>query len=111
MTTRASSRILKSKVRFQVPALGWQQIVLWASRRWRGHHPLNASSRALFAFIEYYIWMEHNKRRFGNEISTPGKTARLYLVQIRFTLLGADLRFNVSTAVLFRIWRIPWNTS
>ncbi|KAL0455501.1 UNVERIFIED_CONTAM: hypothetical protein Slati_0889300 [Sesamum latifolium] len=90
---------------------GWQNTILWASRHWRGRHPWNALSRALFASVVYHIWMECNKRRFGNAFADPGHMAKLCLEQIRLTLLGADLRLNVSTSVLLRILQIPWHTS
>ncbi|KAL0439731.1 UNVERIFIED_CONTAM: hypothetical protein Slati_2456100 [Sesamum latifolium] len=64
--SRACLRVLKEKVRFQVPLIGWKHTIIWASRRWRGRHPWNASSRALLASVVYHVWMERNKRRFGN---------------------------------------------
>ncbi|KAL0457674.1 UNVERIFIED_CONTAM: hypothetical protein Slati_0394600 [Sesamum latifolium] len=108
--SRACLRILKSKVKFQVPIHGWQRTITWVARRWRGRHPWNASSRALFASLVYHIWMEHNRRRFGNESANSEHTARICLDQIRLTLLGAELRLDVNTSVLFRIWKILWHT-
>ncbi|KAL0281753.1 UNVERIFIED_CONTAM: hypothetical protein Sradi_7290000 [Sesamum radiatum] len=48
--------VLKQGVRFPWLHRGWEQDVLWASRRWRGKHLLNAAYRALFASIVYGIW-------------------------------------------------------
>ncbi|KAL0444873.1 UNVERIFIED_CONTAM: LINE-1 retrotransposable element O protein [Sesamum latifolium] len=81
--------ILEEEVRF-----GWQHTILWSSRRWRVKHPWNATSRALFASLVYHIWMERNKRRFGNSFTNPEHTARLCIEQIRLTLIGADLSLN-----------------
>ncbi|KAL0455495.1 UNVERIFIED_CONTAM: hypothetical protein Slati_0888700 [Sesamum latifolium] len=92
--SRACLRVLKEKVRFQVPLIGWQHSIMWASRRWRGRHPWNASFLALLASVVYHIWMERNKRRFGNEFTNPDRMAKLCLEQIRLLLLGADLRLN-----------------
>ncbi|KAL0439730.1 UNVERIFIED_CONTAM: hypothetical protein Slati_2456000 [Sesamum latifolium] len=51
------------------PNLGWQRDILWASRRWRGKHFLNAAARALLASIVYNIWRECNNRRFNTTAS------------------------------------------
>ncbi|KAL0455563.1 UNVERIFIED_CONTAM: hypothetical protein Slati_0895500 [Sesamum latifolium] len=109
--SRVCLRILEAEVRFTVPRIGWQHTIMWSSRRWRGKHPWNATSRALLASIVYHIWKERNKRRFGNISTTPERTARLCIEQIRLILIGADLSLNVSTSLLFHIWRIPWHTS
>ncbi|KAL0455485.1 UNVERIFIED_CONTAM: hypothetical protein Slati_0887700 [Sesamum latifolium] len=42
--SRACLRILHSKVRFQVPRLGWQHMITWASRRWRVIEPMDEDS-------------------------------------------------------------------
>ncbi|KAL0455382.1 UNVERIFIED_CONTAM: hypothetical protein Slati_0877400 [Sesamum latifolium] len=75
--SRVCLRILEAEVRFRVPWFGWQHTIVWSSRRWRGKHPWNATSRALFASVVYHIWMERNKRRFGNVFTNPEHTARL----------------------------------
>ncbi|KAL0455452.1 UNVERIFIED_CONTAM: hypothetical protein Slati_0884400 [Sesamum latifolium] len=108
--SRACLRVLKAKVRFEVPLIGWQRIIIWAARHWRGRHLWSASSRALSASLVYHLWMERNRRRFGLESSNLERTPTLCLEQIRMILLGAELRLNVSTSVLFRIWQIPWHT-
>ncbi|KAL0444868.1 UNVERIFIED_CONTAM: hypothetical protein Slati_2209500 [Sesamum latifolium] len=71
--------VLKAKVRFEVPLIEWQRVVIWAARRWRGRLPWCAYSRALFAALVYHLWMERNKRRFGSESSIPEHTATLCL--------------------------------
>ncbi|KAL0354745.1 UNVERIFIED_CONTAM: hypothetical protein Sradi_3921400 [Sesamum radiatum] len=47
---------------------GMDQDIIWASRRWRGKHLINAASRALLASIVYYIWRERNNRVFSHRI-------------------------------------------
>ncbi|KAL0455477.1 UNVERIFIED_CONTAM: hypothetical protein Slati_0886900 [Sesamum latifolium] len=61
--SRAVLRVLKAKVRFEVPLFEWKRIIMWVARHWRGRHPWNASSRALFASLVYhpsarppYVW-------------------------------------------------------
>ncbi|KAL0411763.1 UNVERIFIED_CONTAM: hypothetical protein Slati_3766000, partial [Sesamum latifolium] len=46
---------------------GWQRDIIWASRRWRGKHWLNAASRALLASLVYYVWRERNNRRLQSQ--------------------------------------------
>ncbi|KAL0439659.1 UNVERIFIED_CONTAM: hypothetical protein Slati_2448900 [Sesamum latifolium] len=75
--------------------MAWRSCVEWARRRWRGHHPLNAASRALFASL-------------AATSNTPEQTTRLCIEQVRMRLLGDEIKCGVSTLALFRIWKIPW---
>ncbi|KAL0440295.1 UNVERIFIED_CONTAM: hypothetical protein Slati_2512500 [Sesamum latifolium] len=54
--SRQCLRILKWDVKFSIPVMAWRNCVEWARRRWRGRHPLNAASRALFASLVYHLW-------------------------------------------------------
>ncbi|KAL0416988.1 UNVERIFIED_CONTAM: hypothetical protein Slati_3530700 [Sesamum latifolium] len=47
-------RYMKDKVRFSWPHSDLNTGILWASKRWRGSHLLNAASRALFASMCIY---------------------------------------------------------
>ncbi|KAL0420749.1 UNVERIFIED_CONTAM: hypothetical protein Slati_3097800 [Sesamum latifolium] len=93
---RTCLRILEAEVRFRLPRISWQHTVLWSARRWRGKHPWNAVSRALLASLVYHIWMERNKRRFGNESTIPERTAWLCIEQIQLLILGAKLKYGTT---------------
>ncbi|KAL0294581.1 UNVERIFIED_CONTAM: hypothetical protein Sradi_6880800 [Sesamum radiatum] len=107
--SKACLRFLEREVRFRVPRFDWQRTITWASRRWRGKHLWNAAYRALFTSVVYHIWMERNKRRFGNTATTAEHTARICNEQIRILLVGPEMRLNVATSLLFHVWKIPWH--
>ncbi|KAL0428127.1 UNVERIFIED_CONTAM: hypothetical protein Slati_2987500 [Sesamum latifolium] len=103
--------ILKQKVQFTWPNLGYNRDIEWVSHRLRGLHPLNAAVQAPLASLVYLIRMERNQRRFITQTSTPEHTAKLCIKQIRMRLIEDDLKLNVNTSVLFRIWKIPWHVT
>ncbi|KAL0455533.1 UNVERIFIED_CONTAM: hypothetical protein Slati_0892500 [Sesamum latifolium] len=96
-------------VRFQWPNLGWQRDILWASRRWRGKHLLNAAARALLASNVYNIWREHNNRRFTATASSAETVAIRAMEEIRYRIISEDIRPSLQLSVLYRIWEIPWD--
>ncbi|KAK4383529.1 hypothetical protein Sango_2767100 [Sesamum angolense] len=57
--------ILSRKIRFQWPFLEWQTGLIWASKRWRGPHLINAAFRATLAALVYHLWAERNNRKFS----------------------------------------------
>ncbi|KAL0293112.1 UNVERIFIED_CONTAM: Retrovirus-related Pol polyprotein from type-2 retrotransposable element R2DM [Sesamum angustifolium] len=57
--------ILRRKIRFQWPFLEWQTGLIWASKRWRGPHLINAAFRATLAALVYHLWAERNNRKFS----------------------------------------------
>ncbi|KAL0295524.1 UNVERIFIED_CONTAM: hypothetical protein Sangu_3196300, partial [Sesamum angustifolium] len=57
--------ILNHKVKFQWPYLEWQRGIMWASKRLRGNHLVNAALRATLAALVYHIWAERNSRKFA----------------------------------------------
>ncbi|KAL0292812.1 UNVERIFIED_CONTAM: hypothetical protein Sradi_6971900 [Sesamum radiatum] len=75
--------ILKRRVRFCWVQRGWQTDILWASRRWRGTHLLNMTSRAMLAAIVYHIWGERNSRRFLATSSSADSVAARAIEEVR----------------------------
>ncbi|KAL0444647.1 UNVERIFIED_CONTAM: LINE-1 retrotransposable element O protein [Sesamum latifolium] len=67
--------ILKRHARFQWLNSGSQRDILWAARRCRGSHLLNAASRALLASIVYNVWRERNSRIFSDVASSAEAVA------------------------------------
>ncbi|KAK4384404.1 hypothetical protein Sango_3063900 [Sesamum angolense] len=57
--------ILKRKIKFQWPYIDWQRGLMWASKRWRGNHLINAAFRATLAALVYHLWVERNNRKFS----------------------------------------------
>ncbi|KAL0287559.1 UNVERIFIED_CONTAM: hypothetical protein Sradi_7122000 [Sesamum radiatum] len=100
--------ILHSKIRFQWPHSNWQQGITWATRRWRGKHLHNASSRAVLAAAIYHIWRERNNRMFNAISSSTEAVTRLVIDDVRFKILSVDFTANVQTRALYRIWHIAW---
>ncbi|KAL0455454.1 UNVERIFIED_CONTAM: hypothetical protein Slati_0884600 [Sesamum latifolium] len=47
-----------------LPKRGWEIDVIWAARKWRGKHVINAAYRTLLSSLVYHIWQECNRRRF-----------------------------------------------
>ncbi|KAL0409483.1 UNVERIFIED_CONTAM: hypothetical protein Sradi_1882700 [Sesamum radiatum] len=99
--------VLKQGVRFPWLHRGWEQDVLWASRRWRGKHLLNAAYRALFASIVYGIW-KRNCRKFTDTASSAESVASRALEDVRCRIISTNVRPSLQLRVLYRIWQIPW---
>ncbi|KAK4384493.1 hypothetical protein Sango_3056000 [Sesamum angolense] len=55
-------RVLWRKIRFQWPFLEWQTGLIWASKKWRGSHLINAAFRATLAALVYHLWAERNNK-------------------------------------------------
>ncbi|KAL0455517.1 UNVERIFIED_CONTAM: hypothetical protein Slati_0890900 [Sesamum latifolium] len=96
-------------VRFQWLGLGWQRDLLWARKRWRGKHLLNAAARTLLASIVYNIWMERNSRRFSATASTAKLVASKAILETRLRIISEDIRPSLQLYVLYRLWKIPWD--
>ncbi|KAL0444839.1 UNVERIFIED_CONTAM: hypothetical protein Slati_2206600 [Sesamum latifolium] len=102
-------RSLRVEVRYCIPRFDWIEIIEWASRRWKSRHPINAVHKALLASLVYHIWMERNRRIFTTDSRTAQQTAHLCIAQLRLRIIGVDFKFNVATAYIFRVWKIPWH--
>ncbi|KAL0292778.1 UNVERIFIED_CONTAM: hypothetical protein Sradi_6973600 [Sesamum radiatum] len=100
--------ILRAGVRFFWPHMGWDRDVLWAARRWRGQHLINAAHRALLASIVYNLWRERNGRRFSATASSAESVAFRALEDVRIRIISANVRPSLQLRVLYRIWHIPW---
>ncbi|KAL0290871.1 UNVERIFIED_CONTAM: hypothetical protein Sradi_7040100 [Sesamum radiatum] len=101
--------ILRWRVRFRWPNRSWQLDILWAARRWRGRHLLNAASRALLASAIYNIWRERNNRIFQQVSASAEAVATRALEEVRLRIISANLKSSLQKYVLFRIWQIPWD--
>ncbi|KAL0292348.1 UNVERIFIED_CONTAM: hypothetical protein Sradi_6992000 [Sesamum radiatum] len=103
----ASTRTLlgnfASSVRFFWPHMGWDRDVLWAARRWRGQHLINAAHRALLASIVYNLWRERNGRRFSATASSAESVAFRALEDVRIRIISANVRPSLQLRVLYRI--------
>ncbi|KAL0293833.1 UNVERIFIED_CONTAM: Retrovirus-related Pol polyprotein from type-2 retrotransposable element R2DM [Sesamum radiatum] len=106
--TRRCLEVLKRAVRFPWLNNGWDRDVLWASRRWRGQHMLNAANRALLASIVYHVWRERNSRRFAATAVSAESVASWAIEDVRCRIITANIRPSLQTHVLYRIWKIPW---
>ncbi|KAL0295521.1 UNVERIFIED_CONTAM: hypothetical protein Sangu_3196000, partial [Sesamum angustifolium] len=84
--------ILRRKIRFQWPFLEWQTGLIWASKRWRGPHLINAAFRATLAALVYHLWAERNNRKFSATSSAEYITNRV-LDDIRMRILAAPPPF------------------
>ncbi|KAL0282289.1 UNVERIFIED_CONTAM: Retrovirus-related Pol polyprotein from type-2 retrotransposable element R2DM [Sesamum radiatum] len=86
--------ILRAGVRFFWPHMGWDRDVLWAARRWRGQHLINAAHRALLASIVYNLWRERNGRRFSATASSAESVAFRALEDVRIRIISANELFS-----------------
>ncbi|KAL0286590.1 UNVERIFIED_CONTAM: hypothetical protein Sradi_7144400 [Sesamum radiatum] len=100
--------VLNQGVRFPWLHRGWDMDVVWASRRWRGKHLINAAYRALFASIVYGIWRERNCRRFSATATSAESVGLRAMEDIRCRIISTTVRPSLQLLVLYRIWRIPW---
>ncbi|KAL0288764.1 UNVERIFIED_CONTAM: hypothetical protein Sradi_7090300 [Sesamum radiatum] len=83
--------ILKHKVRFPWPYLEWKRGILWASKRFRGTHIVNAALRATLAALVYHIWAERNCRKFAATASSAELISNRVLEDIRMRIMAADI--------------------
>ncbi|KAL0281795.1 UNVERIFIED_CONTAM: Retrovirus-related Pol polyprotein from type-2 retrotransposable element R2DM [Sesamum radiatum] len=101
--------ILKSVARFQWPGLGWKRDIIWASKRWRGKHLLNAAARTLLASLVYNLWMERNRRRFTSTAASADLIAMRAIEDVRYRIISESIRPSLQRFNLYRIWKIPWD--
>ncbi|KAL0284384.1 UNVERIFIED_CONTAM: hypothetical protein Sradi_7200200 [Sesamum radiatum] len=102
--------ILKRRFRFCWVQRGWQTDILWASRRWRGTHLLN-TSRAMLAAIVFIFWGERNSRRFLATSSSADSVAARAIEEVRYRIMSEHLQPSLQSAVLHRVWKIPWDAT
>ncbi|KAL0455461.1 UNVERIFIED_CONTAM: hypothetical protein Slati_0885300 [Sesamum latifolium] len=115
-------RLLGGK--FKIPrhnlSFGWRYLdafllwtslgdLLWASKRWRDKHLLNAAARTLLALIVYNIWMERNSRWFSATASSAESVASKAIEETRLRIISEDSRPSLQLYVLYRLWKIPWD--
>ncbi|KAL0289805.1 UNVERIFIED_CONTAM: hypothetical protein Sradi_7065300 [Sesamum radiatum] len=101
--------VLRRVVRFCWPGIDWQTAILWASRRWRGTHLMNAAARALLAALVYHIWSERNNRRYNCTASSVKSLALRVIEVVRLRIISANIRPCLQLQILYRVWRIPWH--
>ncbi|KAL0373438.1 UNVERIFIED_CONTAM: hypothetical protein Sradi_3259500 [Sesamum radiatum] len=100
---------LKRAVRFYWRNHSWVSDVIWAARKWRGKHYVNAAFRALLASILYHIWQERNRRVFQGIERPSSSVVHAAVDEIRQRIVTVDLPNSVSKRGLYRLWRIPWS--
>ncbi|KAL0294066.1 UNVERIFIED_CONTAM: hypothetical protein Scaly_3129500 [Sesamum calycinum] len=100
--------ILKHKVKFHWPYLEWQRGIMWASKRLRGNHFVNAALRATLAALVYHIWAERNGRKFTATSSSAELISNRVLEDIRMRIMAADIPPSLQTRSLYRIWKLAW---
>ncbi|KAL0282000.1 UNVERIFIED_CONTAM: hypothetical protein Sradi_7275200 [Sesamum radiatum] len=100
--------LLKRCVRFQWLGLGWQQDILWASRKWRGRHFIHEASRAMLAALVYSIWRERNNRLFLDTANSADAVAMMAIEDIRCCIVSVELKPSIQLFALYRNWKIPW---
>ncbi|KAL0289808.1 UNVERIFIED_CONTAM: hypothetical protein Sradi_7065600 [Sesamum radiatum] len=100
--------VLRRVMRFCWPGFDWQTAILWASKRWRGTHLMNAAARALLAALVYHIWSERNNRRYNCTASSAESLALRVIEVVRLRIISANIRPCLQLQILYRVWRIPW---
>ncbi|KAL0373909.1 UNVERIFIED_CONTAM: hypothetical protein Sradi_3306600 [Sesamum radiatum] len=98
---------IRRMVRFLWPYTSWETSVLWASKRWRGKHVVNAADRALLASLVYHLWQEWNYQIFRSATRSPRDIATIIVSEIRELIISKELPQSVSTRGLYRLWQIP----
>ncbi|KAL0439655.1 UNVERIFIED_CONTAM: hypothetical protein Slati_2448500 [Sesamum latifolium] len=98
---------IRRYVRFQWLGLGWQRDILWACKKWRGGHLLNAATRAMLASMVYNIWREHNNRCSSDTAASAESVAIKAIEEIRCRIISAEIRPSLQLFILYRIWKIP----
>ncbi|KAL0302605.1 UNVERIFIED_CONTAM: hypothetical protein Scaly_3027300 [Sesamum calycinum] len=106
--TRRCLAIIQRQVRFYWPYFEWQKGIIWASKKWRGTHLVNAASRAVLAALVYHLWLERNKRKFQATASSADSVAARVIEDIRMRILSDELIPSLQTRALYRIWKIAW---
>ncbi|KAL0290135.1 UNVERIFIED_CONTAM: hypothetical protein Sangu_2586000 [Sesamum angustifolium] len=100
--------ILNHKVKFQWPYLEWQRGIMWASKRLRGNHLVNAALRATLAALVYHIWAERNSRKFAATSSSAELLSNRVLEDIRMRIMATDIPHSLQSRSLYRIWNLAW---
>ncbi|KAK4383918.1 hypothetical protein Sango_3108000 [Sesamum angolense] len=98
--------ILRRKIRFQWPFLEWQTGLIWASKRWRGTHLINAAFRATLAALVYHLWAERNNRKFSATSASAEYITSRVLDDIRMQILAAECPPSLQSINLYRIWHL-----
>ncbi|KAL0294410.1 UNVERIFIED_CONTAM: hypothetical protein Sangu_3219700 [Sesamum angustifolium] len=98
--------ILRRKIRFQWPFLEWQTGLIWASKRWRGPHLINAAFRATLAALVYHLWAERNNRKFSATSASAEYITSRVLDDIRMRILAAECPPSLQSITLYRIWHL-----
>ncbi|KAL0455324.1 UNVERIFIED_CONTAM: hypothetical protein Slati_0871600 [Sesamum latifolium] len=104
--SRRCLAVLKYTVRFQWP--GFEHGILWASRRWRGSHLLNAASRSMLASLVYHLWFVRNNCRFKATATSAESVALRAFEDVRLRIISTDINPSLQAQTLYRVWRIPW---
>ncbi|KAL0455446.1 UNVERIFIED_CONTAM: LINE-1 reverse transcriptase [Sesamum latifolium] len=98
---------------------GWEIDILWAARRWRGKHLINAAYRTLLSSLVYHIWQERNRRRFQQTERTTATLGQLVIEEVQQRIISAELSSSMlrgwnwfvdSTGPGNRIW-LAWEAT
>ncbi|KAL0303424.1 UNVERIFIED_CONTAM: hypothetical protein Sradi_6210500, partial [Sesamum radiatum] len=95
---------IRRMVWFQWPYTSWSTAVLWASKRWRGKHIVNAAYMALLAALVYHLWQERDFQIFQSTTRSPQNIALITVREVRELIVSKELPPNVSTRGFYRIW-------
>ncbi|KAL0308181.1 UNVERIFIED_CONTAM: hypothetical protein Sangu_2990000 [Sesamum angustifolium] len=98
--------ILRRRIRFQWPFLEWQTGLIWASKRWRSTHLINAAFRATLAALVYHLWAERNNRKFSATSASAEYITSRILDDIRMRILAAECPPSLQSTNLYRIWQL-----
>ncbi|KAK4383868.1 hypothetical protein Sango_3111900 [Sesamum angolense] len=98
--------ILKRKIKFQWPYLEWQMGLIWASKRWRGTHLINAAFRATLAALVYHLWAERNNRKFSATSASAEYITSRVLEDVRMRITAAECSPSLQSRICieFGIW-------
>ncbi|KAL0286344.1 UNVERIFIED_CONTAM: hypothetical protein Sradi_7151100 [Sesamum radiatum] len=97
---------IRRMIHVQWPYTTWETFVLWASRRWRGKHDVNAANRALMASLVYHLWQERNYRTFKSATRSPRDIATMIVREIRELIISKEL-LKLMFVSLLNITRKP----
>ncbi|KAL0292744.1 UNVERIFIED_CONTAM: hypothetical protein Sangu_3250900 [Sesamum angustifolium] len=80
--------------------------LIWASKRWRGPHLINAAFRATLAALVYHLWAERNNRKFSATSASAEYITSRVLDDIRMRILAAECPPSLQSITLYRIWHL-----
>ncbi|KAK4400319.1 hypothetical protein Sango_1138000 [Sesamum angolense] len=98
--------ILKRQIKFQWPYIDWQRGLMWASKRWRGNHLINAAFRATLAALVYHLWAERNNRKFSATSASAEYITSRVLEDVRLRIMAAECTTSLQTLNLYRVWHL-----